>query len=293
MVARNVEAKERTVVAETARRKVTVSTLLLHLVLLCGVVISIFPFYWLVVMATNTASAIYSFPPTLTFGTQFFTNINHVLQNIDFFGSFVNTVIVAVSSMILVMFFDSLAGFTFAKFDFPGKNALFLILLATFMVPAQLSVVPLFVIMAHLRWVGSLQALIVPGAANAFGIFWMRQYAGGAIHSELLDAGRMDGCGHFRLYWSIGLPILRPALAFLGIFTFIYAWNDYFWPLIVLVNPRRLTLQVALSQLNGIYSTDYGMVMAGTLVATIPLIIIFMLGNRQFIGNIAAGAVKS
>ncbi len=293
MVARNVEANERTVAAGTARRKVKASTLLLHLVLLCGVAISIFPFYWLVVMATNTAGAIYRFPPTLTFGTQFFINITHVLQNIDFFGSFVNTVIVAASLMILVMFFDSLAGFTFAMFDFPGKNALFLVLLATFMVPAQLSVVPLFVIMAHLKWVGSLQALIVPGAANAFGIFWMRQYAGGAIHPELLDAGRMDGCGHFRLYWNVGLPLLRPALAFLGIFTFIGAWNDYFWPLIVLVNPRRLTLQVALSQLNGIYSTDYGMVMAGTLVATIPLIIIFVLGNRQFIGNIAAGAIKS
>jgi len=191
-----------------------------------------------------------------------------------------------------VLFFDSLAGFTFAKFEFPGKKALFLVLLATFMVPAQLSVVPLFVMMAHLKWVGGLQALIIPGAANAFGIFWMRQYADGAIHPELLDAGRMDGCGHFRLYWNVGLPILRPALAFLGIFTFIYAWNDYLWPLIVLVNPRRLTLQVALSQLNGVYSTDYGMVMAGTLLATLPLIIIFLVGSRQFIGDIAAGAIK-
>lgn len=295
MVAGNAETKELagTARATRHRRRIRPSTVLLHLVLLCGVAISIFPFYWLIAMSTNTTSAIYSYPPTLTFGSQFLTNVNHVLQDIDFFGSFWNTVIVAVCSTVLVMFFDSLAGFTFAKFDFPGKNALFLFLLATFMVPSQLAVVPLFVIMAHLKWVGTLQALIIPGAANAFGIFWMRQYANGAIHNELLDAGRMDGCGHFRLYWNVGLPILRPALAFLGIFTFIYAWNDYFWPLIVLVNPRRLTLQVALSQLNGIYSTDYGMVMAGTLMATIPLIIIFLIGSRQFIADIAAGAIKN
>jgi cellobiose transport system permease protein len=292
MATQHVETTERTVTVPTSRRHLKVSSLLPHLALLCGVVISIFPFYWLIVMATNTTSAIYSYPPTLTFGTQLVTNITHVMASIDFFGSFVNTFIVAVCTMVLVLFFDSLAGFTFAKFEFPGKKALFLVLLATFMVPAQLSVVPLFVMMAHLKWVGGLQALIIPGAANAFGIFWMRQYADGAIHPELLDAGRMDGCGHFRLYWNVGLPILRPALAFLGIFTFIYAWNDYLWPLIVLVNPRRLTLQVALSQLNGVYSTDYGMVMAGTLLATLPLIIIFLVGSRQFIGDIAAGAIK-
>ena len=147
--------------------------------------------------------------------------------------------------------------------------------------------------MAHLHWVGALQALIIPGAANAFGIFWIRQYAGQAIHDELLEAGRLDGCNHLRLYWHVAVPILTPALAFLGIFTFIYHWNDYFWPLIVLTNPLRLTLQVALSQLNGIYSTDYSMVMAGTLLATLPLIVIFLLGSRQFVGDIAAGALKS
>jgi len=272
--------------------KLTLGRVAVHALLVCGLLISVFPFYWLIVMATNTTADIYRFPPKLTFGSQLPTNISHVFASIDFVGSFANTVIVAACLTLLVLFFDSLAGFTFAQFDFPGQRFLFVFLLGTFMIPGQLSAVPLFVTVAHLHWVGGLQALIIPGAANAFGIFWMRQYAQDAIHGDLLDAGRMDGCNHFRLYWHVGLPILRPALAFLGIFTFIGAWNDYFWPLIVLVNPHRLTLQVALSQLNGIYSTDYSMVMAGTLLATIPLIAIFLLGSRQFIGDIAAGAIK-
>ena len=128
--------------------------------------------------------------------------------------------------------------------------------------------------------------------AGAFGIFWMRQFALGAVPQDLVDAGRVDGCNFWQLYVN-ALPLLRPALAFLGIFTFITTWNDYFWPLIVLVNPSVMTLQVALSQLNGVYNTDYAAVMAGTLISTIPLIVIFILGARHFIGNIAAGALKA
>lgn len=157
----------------------------------------------------------------------------------------------------------------------------------------MLDEVPSFVIMANLGWVGTLQALIVPGLASAFGIFWMRQYSQGAVPDDLVDAGRLAGCNHFQLYLNVGLPLLRPALAFLGIFTFITAWNDYFWPLVVLIDPDRLTLQVALAQLQGIYQTDYAMVMAGTLMSTIPRIVIFILGSRHFIGNIAAGALKN
>jgi cellobiose transport system permease protein len=132
----------------------------------------------------------------------------------------------------------------------------------------------------------------VPAAANAFGIFWIRQYCAAALPGELLEAAKVDGCGFFRTYWNIALPVLRPALAFLGIFTFINAWNDYLWPLIVMVDSQNVTLQVALNQLNGIYGTDYSLVMAGTLLAIIPLLVVFLFGARHFIRNIAAGAVK-
>ena len=215
-----------------------------------------------------------------------------MFASIDFFGSLLNTVVVAVATTVLVLFFDSLAAFTFAKYRFPGRDVLFGILLATFVVPTQLAAIPQFSIMTTIGWVGDLKALIIPAAANAFGIFWMRQYCASALPDELLEAARMDGCGFFRTYWNVALPVLRPALAFLGIFTFISAWNDYLWPLIVMVDSRNLTLQVALNQLNGVYGTDYSLVMAGTLLAILPLLVVFLVGARHFIKNIAAGAVK-
>jgi len=216
-----------------------------------------------------------------------------VLENVAFFQSMANTVVVAVSTTLLVLFFDSLAAFTFAKFRFPGRNALFVILLATMLLPAQLSAVPQFQTMALLGWVGSLKALIIPGAANAFGIFWMRQYMKGAIHDELLDASKLDGAGFLRQYWHVALPVVRPGLAFLGIFTFMGQWNDYAWPLIALTNPDNVTLQVALSQLNGVHgTTDYGMVMTGALLALIPLLIVFAVGARQIIADLGKGAIR-
>jgi cellobiose transport system permease protein len=269
-----------------------VKSVITHALLLLGVAISIFPFYWMFVMATRTTGEIFTYPPELLPGSQLIENVSKVLDTVDLLGSTLNTLIVALTTTMLVLFFDSIAAFAFAKFDFPGKNFLFVLLLATFMVPSQLSTVPSFVILANFGWVGDLKALIIPGAVNAFGIFLIRQYAQGAIPSDLLDAARIDGCGFWRQYWSVALPLLRPVLAFLGIFTFINAWNDYFWPLVVLINPEKVTLQVALSQLQGLYNTDYSLVMAGTLLAVIPLIVVFFFGARQFLSDLAAGAVK-
>jgi cellobiose transport system permease protein len=269
------------------------SRILTHAVLILGVLISIFPFYWMLVMATNTTSDIFAYPPKLFFGSQLWTNLHNALTNVDLFGSMLNTVIVAVGTTVLVLFFDSLAAFAFAKYKFPGNRALFVVLLGTMMIPSQLLTVPQFVEMAKLGWVGTFQALIVPSAVNAFGIFWMRQYIEGSVPDELLDAARSDGCGFLRLYWHVALPVLRPGLAFLGIFTFVTAWNDYLWPLVVMVDPKRETLQIALSQLNTLYNTDYSMVMAGTVVGVLPLIIIFILGARHFVRDLAAGALKN
>jgi cellobiose transport system permease protein len=265
---------------------------LTYVAMTVGALIMLAPYYWLVVMASNTTDKIYASPPTLTFGGHLFGNIGQVFARIDFFGSLLNTVVVAISTTVLVLFFDSLAAFTFAKYKFPGSSVLFGILLATFVVPTQLAAIPQFSIMAGIGWVGSLKALVIPAAANAFGIFWMRQYCEGALADELLEAARMDGCGFFRTYWNIALPVLRPALAFLGIFTFVTAWNDYLWPLVVMINSDHVTLQVALAQLNGVYVKDYSVVMAGTLVAIVPLVIMFGFGSRNFIKNIAAGALK-
>lgn len=269
------------------------SRIVTHAVLILGVLISIFPFYWMLVMATNTTSDIFAYPPKLFFGSQLWTNLHNALTNVDLFGSMLNTLIVAVGTTVLVLFFDSLAAFAFAKYKFPGNRVLFVILLGTMMIPSQLLTVPQFVEMAKLGWVGTFQALIVPSAVNAFGIFWMRQYIEGSVPDELLDAARSDGCGFLRLYWHVALPVLRPGLAFLGIFTFVTAWNDYLRPLVVMVDPKRETLQIALSQLNTLYNTDYSMVMAGTVVGVLPLIVIFILGARHFVRDLAAGALKN
>lgn len=263
-----------------------------RLTLLLGVVLSLFPFYWLVVMASGTTQDIFAYPPRLIPGPHLLDNMAAVIDRIPFFSSLLNTVVVSVVGTALVLFFDSLAAFAFAKYDFPARRLLFGALLATYMIPAQLSLVPQFVTMAQFGWAGSLKALIVPGAANAFGIFWMRQYAKNALPDELLDAGRIDGAGFFRLYWRVALPLFRPALAFLGIFTFIHLWNDYIWPLVVMIDPDRVTLQVALSNLNVAYNTDYAVVMAGALMSVVPLILVFLVGARHFLRDLAAGATK-
>lgn len=274
------------------RRTLRPSRGVLHAILGLGAVVSLFPLYWLVVMASNSTGDIYKSPPVLVPGPQLFTNIQAVFTTINFGGSLLNTVIVACSVTALVLFFDSVAAFTFAKFSFPGRRTLFTILLVTFMLPAQLSVIPQFITMINLGWVGHLQALIVPAAANAFGIFWLRQYILSSVPDELIDAAKIDGAGFFRQYLTVCLPLIRPGLGFLGIFTFIAAWNDYLWPLIVLNDPNTLTLQVAMSQLNSAHGQDYGMVMAGALLAVIPLLIVFLIGAKQFIGDIAKGALK-
>ena len=265
----------------------------LHAVLVIGLLLSAFPFYWAIIMSTHTSTEIFSYPPKLLPGSHLPRNVRSLFDNIDFFGSMFNSLLVAGAVTFLVLFFDSLAAFVFAKFEFPGRRALFVLLMAIFMVPTQMAIIPQFVIMAKIGWIGSMTALIVPAAANAFGIFWMRQYMQSAIHDELLDASKIDGANFLRQYWHVALPVVRPGLAFLGIFTFMAQWNDYAWPLIALTNPDNVTLQVALSQLNGVHgTTDYGMVMTGALLALIPLLIVFAVGAKQIIGDLGKGAIK-
>jgi cellobiose transport system permease protein len=263
-----------------------------HAVLMLCVAVSVFPFYWIIVMATNTSQDIYRYPPKLWFGGHLLTNIQHLFAKMNFFGSLLNTVIVAVCTTLLVLFFDSLAAFAFAKYEFPGKRVLFGLLLAMYILPTQLAIIPQYEIMVQLGWLGTLRALIIPAAANAFGIFWMRQYTSSGVPDELLDAARIEGAGFFRQYWHVVLPCVRPALAFLGIYTFIAAWNDYVLPLVMLVNPDRLTLQVALAQLYAGHSTDYSMVMSGVLLAVIPLVLVFTFFARGFIADATKGALR-
>lgn len=264
-----------------------------HGALIAGALVSIFPFYWMIVLATHSSEVIYRFPPVLTPGDLLGKNLASIFSRINIWAAMTNTALVAATVTVLVLLIASLAAFAFAKYDFAGKKVFFGIIMATFLLPAQLATIPQFLLMSRLGWVGDLKALIVPSLASAFGVFWLRQYASSAIPNELLEAARIDGCGFWRQYFHVCLPMIRPALGFLGMFTFIGSWNDFLWPLIVLNDPSRLTLQVALSQLKTAHGTDYGMLMASALISIIPLLVIFFVGARQFIAGITDGALKS
>jgi len=263
-----------------------------YLVLIIISILSIFPFYWMFVIGSNHTSAINKFPPAFIPGASFFQNAQNVFINIDFFKAIMNSVVTSTAITVSVLFFCSLAGFAFAKLEFKGKKWLFVFIIATMMVPAQLGIIPSYMIMAKLGWIDSLNAVIVPGMVNAFGVFWMRQYIGATIPNELLDAGRIDGCSNFKLYYAVVLPSVRPALATLGLITFMNVWNDFLWPLVVLKDRSVHTIQIALKTLNGAYYQDYAMILAGTFMATLPILIVFLMFSKQFIAGLTEGSVK-
>lgn len=265
----------------------------LYIVMIIWLVVSLFPFYWLSVMSTRTSAEFFHYPPIMIPGKQLIKNFKALITVIDFPVAIKNSLIVCTIKTVVALFFCSLSSFFFAKFSFPGKKLLYGFIVFTMMIPTQLLMIPQLIMMSKFGWVSTLKALIIPSMIPAFGIFWMTQYFEGAIHNDLLNAARIDGCSTFRLYWNIGLPISAPGLAFLAIHTFLSSWNDYLWPLIVLNNQKVYTVQVALGQLQGMHTkTDYGAVMCGSFLTTLPTVVIFLLCNKFFISGIAAGGVK-
>lgn len=262
------------------------------IILAIGAVLSLFPFYWMFVMASVPNSEVFKTPPHLLPGDELWTNIQYVFENTAFFTGVKNTLIVAIISTFLNVFLASLAGFAFAKLEFKGKKVLFIILLGTMMIPGQINIIPLFYLMDKLQWVGTFKALIVPGMVSAFGIFWIKQYAEDAIPDSLLESAAIDGSTVFRSYFSIVLPIIRPALAFLALYSFMGSWNNYLWPLIIINDESKYTLMLVLTQLQGLYTTNYPLVITGSLLATLPLLLIYSLFSRQLISGITDGAVK-
>ncbi|MFF2371365.1 carbohydrate ABC transporter permease [Agromyces sp. NPDC058110] len=265
-----------------------------YLVLGVTTLLSLFPLYWMFVVASNDSSSVNKVPPVLVPGDQFLANTAQVFEAVPFGLNLLNSVLVSGAIAIGQVLLSALAGFAFAKLRFPGRNALLVLVVGTMTVPLQLAVVPQFMIVTQLGWVNDLRALIVPGLVTAFGVFWMRQAIDNSLPDELVDAARLDGARSLRVFWSIALPSIRPAASVLGLFAFMGAWNDFFWPLIVLNSPDAFTVQVALRQLQSqAYVTDYGVQMAGTVLATVPLLLIFVLLGRQIVGGIMDGALKS
>jgi len=262
-----------------------------YLTLVLVAVISLFPLYYTLVMATRTNSEINQVPPPAFPGGRLIQNIKAAYGLIDLTKAMVNSVIVSGSIALGTVGFCTLAGFAFAKLRFRFSTPLFGLTIGTMLIPPSLGAIPLYQMMVKLGWVDKKAAVILPTLVTAFGVFFMRQYLQQAMPTELLEAGRIDGASTFRIFWSIVMPIARPAMAVLGMLTFLQAWNDVFWPILVLQadNP---TVQVALQNLGQGYVPDRSVILAGTFLTTVPLVVVFAVLGRQIVGGIMHGAVK-
>lgn len=279
--------------ARRARPRMSVGRWILYVVLMIAALVFAFPFYWLVVVGSSTTNELFGATPRLVPGDQFFANLGAVLERTTFARALLNSALLAVLNTGIYLFLAALAGFVFGKFRFPGRDGLFAVLVFTMILPTGVSLVPNFQIYASLGWINTYLPLVVPSAVSAFGIFWMRQVAISSIPDELIQASSVDGANFIRQFFHVGVPGMRAGLTALGIFQLMWNWNEYIWPLLVINDPQLYTVPVALQQLKGIYDDfDYSILMAGTLVATIPLVVVFFFFRRTIMENTSAGAVK-
>ncbi|KIH97395.1 sugar ABC transporter permease [Streptomonospora alba] len=276
-------------------RRMRQATPLTYFALLLTFVLSVFPLWWMIVVATRTTSAASQFPPALLPGGNFFNNVERLFANnsANFLTGLMNSIIASTSVAVSVVFFCSLAGFALAKLQFKGRGFFTVAVVVTMAVPVQIGLVPLLILMDWLNWRGELQSVIVPFMVSGFGVFLMRQYVLQTIPDDLMEAARIDGCSTFRIYWSVVLPALRPAMVVLGLLTFMQTWNEFIWALAVLT-PDNPTVQFSIQQLNeSAYSRDFALMFTGATFATLPLLIIFFVFGRQLVGRIMEGAIKA
>jgi multiple sugar transport system permease protein len=258
-----------------------------------GAVLMFSPFYFMFVFATHSSSEIFSMPPPLWFGNAFLDNMASLMRHIPFWRNLGWSFYTSVLQTLLTLLVTSMAGYAFAMYEFRFKKTLFAVALTGMLVPPFLSMIPTFMTMNLLGWINEPRALYVPGAAAALGVFLMRQYIASAIPVELVEAARIDGCSELRIYWTVVLPLLGPALGTLGLISFIQAWNNFLSALVVLRSPSMYTLPLALRILQSPTNSDWGAVMAGSAVAVLPLLILFAFTSRRLIDGMTAGAVKA
>ncbi len=257
-----------------------------------GAVVMLLPFYFMFVFASHSRTEIFNLPPPLFFGDSFMANMEILTTKSPFWRSLGWSLYVGLASTALTLLFCSMGGYAFAMFDFRFKQPLFTLVMGTMLLPSFLGMIPSFMIMDAFGWIDQPRALYIPGAASAFGIFMMRQFITSAIPRELIEAARMDGCGELGIYWRIVVPLLKPAMGTLGLITFIASWNNFIGPLIVMRSPEMYTLPLALRSMQSPVNTEWGAVMAGSAIATLPLLVLFAISSRRLIDGLTAGAVK-
>jgi multiple sugar transport system permease protein len=260
--------------------------------LLLGALTMLAPFYFMFVFATQPRAEIFSMPPPLWFGDHFLENMRILREKIPFWRNLGWSLYVALASTALTLLFCAMGGYAFAVFEFRFKKALFGMVMGTMLIPSFLGMIPSFLIMDALNWIDQPRALYLPGAAPAMGIFLMRQYILSAIPKELIEAARMDGCKEFRIFWSIVMPLLGPAFGTLGLITFISSWNNFIGPLVVMRSVEMYTFPLALRSVQSPVNTEWGALMAGSAVAVVPLLVIFVFSSKRLIDGLTSGAVR-
>jgi len=262
-----------------------------YLLLIPTCIFMMLPFFWMLITSLKTMAEVFNVPMIIFSQNMSLDNFKVVIDK----GVWIrlwNTFFISFTATVLRLFFCSLAGYGFAKFRFPGRDILFSVLIASMIVPFAVTVVPLYIMMVNFHWVDTILPLVIPGAASAFGIFFMRQYIR-SIPDELLDAARIDGCSEFSIYVRVILPIVTPGLVSLGLIFFMQVWNDFMWPLVILKTPENQTLPVMIATLTGLAGTNmYTLQMAVSVISITPLIIIFLIFQRRFTTGITFGAVK-
>ena len=262
-----------------------------YAVLLLGAIIMLLPFVWMVSTSLKTGEATFVTPPQLIPASPTTINYEKAFGAVPMGQFLVNSVFVSVTSTVLMVLNCAMAGYAFARIRFPGRDIIFYAYLATLMIPQQVTLVPLFVLMTWLDWGNTYQALILPSSFGAFGTFLLRQFFL-QLPREVEEAAFMDGAGYVRIFFTIGLQLARPALATLAVFSFMASWNSFLWPLIITSNQAMMTLPVGLSFLNGRYTTDWNVLMAGAVIGTVPIIAVYVFAQKYIIQGLATTGLK-
>ena len=274
------------------KSKANASKIFTYVFLIIAAFISLFPFYFMFVSATNTNAYILSATPKLFFGTNLLANLANLNKRLDLGRILLNSCILTFTYTGLAMLLHSMSGYAFAKYEFKGKNLIFGIIMITMMIPGQVMYVPLFTLMNNIGWANTYQAVILPGLAGAFGMFLMRQNML-AFPTSLIEAARIDGYGEFSIFMKVVMPSMKPALGAMGIYMFMSMWNSFMWPLIILGTKSMYNFPVALSMLDGVaWRKDYGVIMLATVFAVLPILIVFLVFQKQFVAGVMGGAVK-
>ena len=259
--------------------------------MIVGVLLTIVPFIWMISTSLMPTGMANRYPPVLFPKETTFQHYRTLFTQLNVLRYFLNSLIIATSVTVISLVFNSMAGFAFAKYRFPGKQKLFKLLLSAMVIPAQVTMLPLFLMLNRMGLVNTYWGIIIPGLASIYGIFLIRQYIM-SIPDSLIEAARIDGATDFYIYWRIILPLAKPILVTLALFTFMGAWNDFLWPLIILTRDRMYTLPVALANLMGEHVQDTEMMMAGSVITILPVLIVFLTLQKYYIRGIMLGSVK-